>query len=340
MAKKRPKINLTPTPPAHRGDLEKLFSGEEDVEQASGLQLLAVRLDAINADPEQPRRTFDDESLVELSESIRQDGVIQPIEVTELGPDSYMIVHGERRWRAARLAGLITIPAVVRRRDYDDLTRFVRQLVENIQREDLNDVDRASGLLRLRDLMREELAAAAPPQDGEKVPPWARKVTWAKVGERLGYSRQRIHQLVKLLDLHEDLREAVRQGQLSERDSRPYQKLAAEQQQALYQASRQNDLSAGEVKRIARRWEQTPEVPVTEVISAVRRTAAPPAVQTTTRPAQLQLVLGRITWAYQHLMETEFDRLSVEKRPEVVARLQELRQLLDSLIETLGENGQ
>src|SRR5690606_7043256 len=105
-------------------------------------------------------RTFSADSLTELSESIRQDGVIQPIEVTEVRPNQYLIVHGERRWRAAKMAGLETIPAVVRRLDYDETTRFVRQLVENIQREDLNDVDRAAGLLRLRDLMQEELGKA------------------------------------------------------------------------------------------------------------------------------------------------------------------------------------
>src|SRR5690606_20575713 len=128
---------------------------ESDVEQSAGMQLLALRLDAIQPDPVQPRRTFSADSLTELSESIRQDGVIQPIEVTEVRPNQYLIVHGERRWRAAKMAGLETIPAVVRRLDYDETTRFVRQLVENIQREDLNDVDRAAGLLRLRDLMQE-----------------------------------------------------------------------------------------------------------------------------------------------------------------------------------------
>jgi ParB family chromosome partitioning protein len=150
VAKKRPKVNLSRGVEPRAGDLEKLFSTEGDVEQASGLQLLSVRLDAILPDTGQPRRSFPTDSLKELGNSILQDGVIQPIEVTEIGPDQYMIVHGERRWRAAQQVGLETIPAIVRRQDYDTLTRFVRQLVENIQREDLNDVDRAAGLLHLR----------------------------------------------------------------------------------------------------------------------------------------------------------------------------------------------
>ena len=152
MAKKRTQINLSQPIQPRGGDLERLFATSGDVEQAAGLQLIAVRLDAIDPDPDQPRSTFHEDALRELADSIRQDGVIQPIEVTQSSPGRYLIVHGERRWRAAQLAGLETIPAVVRRRDYDEVTRFVRQVVENIQREDLNDVDRAAALLRLRKL--------------------------------------------------------------------------------------------------------------------------------------------------------------------------------------------
>src|SRR5690606_13584189 len=189
MARKRPKVSLTREIPPQRGDMEQLFATEGDVEQAAGLRLLAVRLDAISPDPEQPRSTFDDDSLQDLSDSIRQDGVIQPIEVIEVEPGRYRIVHGERRWRAAQMAGLETIPAVVRRKDYDTVTRFVRQLVENVQREDLNDVDRAAALIRLRNLMAEEAGLLEDKQS------WSSNVTWSDVGKRLGFSRQRIHQL-------------------------------------------------------------------------------------------------------------------------------------------------
>jgi len=160
MAKKRTPINLSQPIQPRGGDLERLFATSGDVEQAAGLQLIALRLDAIDPDPDQPRSTFNEDALRELADSIRQDGVIQPIEVTQSTTGRYLIVHGERRWRAAQLAGLEPIPAVVRRRDYDEVTRFVRQVVENIQREDLNDVDRAAALLRLRKLMQEEVDAA------------------------------------------------------------------------------------------------------------------------------------------------------------------------------------
>ena len=260
MTRKKTRINLSQPIQPRGGDLEQLFTTEGDTEQASGLQLLAVRVDAIDPDPDQPRSTFNDDSLRELSESIRQDGVIQPIEVTQSSPGRYLIVHGERRWRASQLAGLTTVPAVVRRRDYDDVTRFVRQVVENIQREDLNDVDRAAALLRLRALMQVELdAAAAEERAGQ---PWGGKITWAKVGGRLGYSRQRIHQLIQLLDLPDEIKDAVRDGALSERDTRVYQGLTAPQQRALHRARMDGALSAIEVRQLSRLLRQAPEMTV------------------------------------------------------------------------------
>lgn len=146
------------------------------------------------------------------------------------------------------MAGLETIPAIVQRRDYDDVTRFVRQLVENIQREDLNDIDRAAGLVRLRELMQEELNAEVEKR-GDK--PWSRKVTWAKVGASLGYSRQRIHQLIQLLNLPDELRAAVRKGEMSERDTRIYQGLDSDQQRALFTAVTDGYVTSQEGKQVA-----------------------------------------------------------------------------------------
>ena len=125
--------------------------------------LRGVPLEHVHPNPQQPRHRFDTEDLKELADSIRENGIIQPI-IVRHHPSlegEYEIIAGERRWRAAQLLGLESIPAIVRRRDYDTITRFVRQMVENVQREDLNDVDRAAALIRLRDLMQEELEAEA-----------------------------------------------------------------------------------------------------------------------------------------------------------------------------------
>ncbi len=110
-----------------------------------------VALDHIQSDPNQPRKTFDPDELQELADSIRENGVLQPITVYQSAdPTIYLIITGERRFRAARLAELSTIPCIVRSRDYDPSTIDQQQLVENIQRADLAPIEAAQAL---RDLM-------------------------------------------------------------------------------------------------------------------------------------------------------------------------------------------
>jgi len=374
MVKRRPKVNLSQPIQPRTGDLEKLFAANEDVEQAAGLQLLAVRVDAIQPDPDQPRSTFPAESLQELSASIVQDGVIQPIEVTEVRPNLYRIVHGERRWRAAMLAGLDTIPAVVRRRDYDAITRFVRQLVENIQREDLNDVDRAAGLLRLRDLMQDELDSAG----ADQIPsdePWGSKISWAKVGKRLGYSRQRIHQLIKLLELPDEIKDAVRDGSISERDTRIYQGLKASQQRALHRARMAGDLADKEMREVARLLRDVPDLTVHQAMRLLREqvesgsepifdpsikseTAVSPTLNPadqTAAPASLRggeswtersvmpprqggpSSVERLDWVRGHLARVQRQGLSEAERREALRLLGLIQQDVASLLQALGD---
>jgi ParB family chromosome partitioning protein len=368
MAKKRPKISLAQPVQPRTGDMEKLFATEGDVEQASGLQLLSIRLDAIAPDAEQPRRTFPDDSLQELSDSIKQDGVIQPIEVTERENGRFVIVHGERRWRAAELAGLETIPAVVRRRDYDLVTRLVRQLVENIQREDLNDVDRAAGLLRLREMLQAELDAKAADEESKKGhSPWARTITWAKVGKRLGYSRQRIHQLIRLLDLPNVIKEDVRAGKLSERDTRIYQGLKPRQQRDLHKARYAEKLAQKELKQISTQLKAEPAKTVTEAILEVRNprpeTRNEQRVESTFEAGQdssrldatgsalrnqswqeggvlparqnKPTSIDRLDWVRGHLARVQRQGLSAAERKEIVRLLKLIQEDVTSLLAAL-----
>jgi ParB/RepB/Spo0J family partition protein len=101
-----------------------------------------VEIDHIEANPEQPRLSFEPEALNELAASIREHGVLQPILVRPLGPNTYQIVAGERRWRASRLAGLLTIPALIE--EIDDDTALEIAIIENLQREDLSPLDEAA----------------------------------------------------------------------------------------------------------------------------------------------------------------------------------------------------
>ena len=131
-------------------------------------QVQQIQLDQIRPNPFQPRRTFDEASLEELSDSIRRQGVLQPVVVRPMG-DSYELIVGERRWRASAKAGLKEIPAIVRH--VSDEEMMAQALVENIQREDLNPIEEAHAyrqLMQLAGLTQEELAAMV----GRSVPQW------------------------------------------------------------------------------------------------------------------------------------------------------------------------
>ena len=149
-------------------------------------------LEAISANPKQPRQTFNEVSLNELAESMKVNGVIQPIIVRPLPGGKYQLVAGERRWRAAQKAGLKTIPAIVR--EVDALTQAQLAMIENIQREDLNPVERALGYQTLV----KELG-----------------LTQAELAGRLGEDRSSITNYLRLLELAEPVRELVRAGKLA-----------------------------------------------------------------------------------------------------------------------------
>ncbi|MBQ4224671.1 MAG: ParB/RepB/Spo0J family partition protein [Prevotella sp.] len=157
--------------------LDALISTEEVKPQGSST-INEVPLEQIEANPNQPRRAIDPESLGELAESIRQLGIVQPITLRQTGSEKYQIVAGERRWRASRQAGLTTIPAYIR--TIDDESVMEMALVENIQREDLNAIEIALAYAHLLE------------QEG---------MTQEKVAERVGKSRVAVANYLRLLKL-------------------------------------------------------------------------------------------------------------------------------------------
>jgi ParB family chromosome partitioning protein len=289
MAKKRAEIEarLGRRPePAEQASIDRFMTSSTGDVQASNLDLKAIRLDRIVPDPDQPRRTMSEDSLAELAASIREQGVIQPIEVDyDPQQDVYVLVHGERRWKAAQMAGLSTIPAIIKPSPLDRATRLVRQLIENIQREDLNDVDRARALVSLRDQMQEERDArlAADELDDSAKATWKTRFTWAEVGERVGLSRARMSQLRALLDLPDVIRDDVRQGVLTEYDTRAYRGLAADQQRDLHRAWREQGLTSAEVKEAATVLKAEAKAPdprsVDEVVALVTAPPPPPPLR-------------------------------------------------------------
>ena len=210
-----------------------------------------IRLDRIVADPDQPRRTFDEARLEELAESIRAEGVLQPIVVRYDGlRDTYVVVHGERRWRAATAAGLEAIPTIVR--DVPEGRRLIHQLMENIVRDDLNAIDRAAALRSLKGQLGD-----AP---------------WESVAEAVGIRRSRLFQLLGTEKLPETVQADIRAGRLSEKQSRSLQGLPEEHQRALRDAILADDLQAQTALAIARRL-KTEHIPddLNEAAAAIAR---------------------------------------------------------------------
>src|SRR5580704_3510385 len=156
-------------------------------------ELRPIPVDMIDPSPNQPRHTFDEDSLMALADSIRTSGVLQPILVRPLVSGRYELVAGERRWRAAKVAELTAIPAVVRR--HDDTASLEVALIENMAREDLNPVDEARACAALV----EELS-----------------LTREEVGLRVGRSRVAVSNLIRLLDLPDEVLELLERGDLSE----------------------------------------------------------------------------------------------------------------------------
>jgi ParB family transcriptional regulator, chromosome partitioning protein len=176
--------------------LSALLGDPAPAAAASGSGMLEIPLDDIRPNPDQPRRSIDPDALASLAASLRSSGLVQPIVVRRVD-GGYEIIAGERRWRAAREAGLSAIPAVVRHADDRELLELA--LVENVVREELNSIEVARALA----VLVEDFGQ-----------------TQASLGERLGRSRSAVSNLIRLLELPDDIQDMVVKGQLSEGHAR------------------------------------------------------------------------------------------------------------------------
>jgi ParB family chromosome partitioning protein len=157
-----------------------------------GVPYREIPLSAIEADPNQPRRTFNEEKLQELSDSIRQYGVLSPILVRASKlPGRYTVISGERRFRAANLAGLSSIPAVVNQGDEAQDRMLAIQLVENLQRDDLTPLERAHAIGALRD---------------------AHSLSIRDIADKLNISKSAVQRSLEILQLPDDLLNALKEG--------------------------------------------------------------------------------------------------------------------------------
>ncbi len=181
----------------------------------------------IDNNPDQPRRNFDNESLNELASSIKLYGIIQPIVVRPTGNGRYMIVSGERRWRAAKIARLSTVPVVIR--DVEDQTLLELALVENLQREDLNVIESAASM----NILAEEYG-----------------LTQIQLAERLGKSRTAVANTLRLLKLEPEIQQYLRDEKMTEGQARPLIGLEPEKQIELAEQIITRNLNSRQVEEL------------------------------------------------------------------------------------------
>jgi ParB family chromosome partitioning protein len=200
-----------------------------------------IEIDKIVPNPFQPRREFDEDRLNELSASIRQYGVLQPLVVSRqetMLEDGgvkveYELIAGERRLRASRLAGIAQVPVVVRTGD-DSRAKLELAIIENLQREDLNAVERAQSFQRLADEF---------------------KLTWAEVGRKMGKSREYVSNTVRILMLPQDVLDALSKRKITEGHTRPLLMLIdrPQEQMTLFKEMMVRKMTVREAEQIARR---------------------------------------------------------------------------------------
>jgi len=206
--------------------------------EADAVECVFLPISKVEPGMMQPRKYFDDLALTELSDSIAEHGVIQPLTVRKIASGNYQIIAGERRWRAARMAGLSQVPARIV--EADDRKAMVLALVENLQREDLNPLEEADGYRRLI----EEFG-----------------LTQEEAAEKAGKSRPAVANALRLLSLPEEVKSFVESGELSAGHARTLLSLKENEELVLLAAKKitEEKLSVRETEKLVKRLQRQPK---------------------------------------------------------------------------------
>jgi len=213
----------------------------EDFSMDSPAPASTLPIAQIESCASQPRKYFDDDKLEELAESIREHGIIQPLTVRKLASGYYQIIAGERRWRAARLAGLSDVPVTII--EADDRKAMELAMIENLQREDLNPMEEAEGyrsLIEMYDMTQEEAA------------------------QRVGKSRSAVANAMRLLQLSQDIRLLVENEDLSAGHARALLPLSPALQQQAVKTIIENGLSVRQTEQLVKRLQNKADKPEKE----------------------------------------------------------------------------
>jgi len=206
----------------------------KQVQSKSRDELHHLPLDLIRPGRYQPRSVFDEEKLAELADSIRAQGVVQPVVVRPVGDDEYELIAGERRWRAAQIAGIDDIPAVVR--DVPDEVSVAMALIENIQREDLNPLEEATALRRLIDDFQ---------------------MTHQEAADAVGRSRAAVSNLLRLLELMQEVKDMIDMRLIEMGHARALLSLDDDLQVQAAREVVRKSLSVRDTENLARRLQQS-----------------------------------------------------------------------------------
>lgn len=228
--------------------LDSLISMDE-VQTSGSSAINEIPISQISPNPDQPRTTFDEDSLEELAMSIRELGIIQPLTLRSTGIDSYQIISGERRYRAARLAGLETVPAYIRTANDSELTEMA--LIENIQREDLNAIEIALTFRKLIDQY---------------------SLTQERLSERIGKKRATIANFLRLLKLPAEVQIGLRDRKVDMGHARALLSIEKPSLQLkLYNEILKKGLSVRQVEALAKQWQTASDGSKAQVASTPKR---------------------------------------------------------------------
>ena len=214
--------------------LDAIFAENNEAGEGS----VAVKIADIEPNRDQPRKEFDSEALAELADSIAQHGVLQPLLLRPMLSGGYRIVAGERRWRAARMAGLTEVPAVIR--EMTDSEEMLFALIENLQREDLTPLEEARGyrtLIETQDLTQEEVSQA------------------------VGKSRPSVTNALRLLNLPDDIQEMLEKGEITAGHARTLLSFPNQEAMRLGAQKAREGASVRELEAMAKRMAQQGEAP-------------------------------------------------------------------------------
>lgn len=241
--------------------LDALLAGDTEASPESSADLNELPVDQVVRGRYQPRREFDEQSLEELAASIRSQGVMQPVVVRRRPQGGYELIAGERRWRAAQLAGLTNIPAMIK--DVSDEQASAMALIENIQREDLNPLEEAFALQRLKDEFQ---------------------LTQQQVADAVGKSRVAVTNLLRLLNLVPQVRQLLQSGDIEMGHARALLSLPPADQESLAREVADRHLSVRQTEALVRQHQSRSQS--TEPAPAGGRSGNPTKDQDTRRLEQ------------------------------------------------------